>query len=824
MMPSLALALASPAPTARVVRSAVSVAPQTTISLLGPPQVHDGGSAVRLCRRRTMALLAYLAVEPGPHRRESLVALLWPECGPSHAQAYLRNSLWEVSKSPVGRWCAIGNDTVRLRKTTGIGVDVSTFQGLLARGEEEGNEELPEPAVQAFTAAVDLYRGHFMAGFTLPDSPPFDEWQSSQDEALRQQLGVALQRLIRHHLNRGEITRAVSLGNRWVCLDPLDETVYSRLMTIYSSAGHPDLALRQFELCERTLREQLQAQPRDTTRALFQDIRLTVHERRIVLAAPPTEEPCLPCWPTPFVGRERELDEIADLLHTGECRVLTLVGYGGSGKTRLAVEALTRRKESEECRVVFVPLADMQSPLQAVTGIMDALSARLTVRSSVVRDTRNTDDLLILLQRLVLVLRGSRVMLVLDNAEHVEGMDSIARAVVEGSPDTTLLITSRHRLGLHAEWVFPVRGLGFPDERRTGDPMMTHPAVQVFLNTARRISHHFMPGEADAQAIVKACSLLEGSPLAIELAAAWIGTLSCTEIVAEIERSMDFLTSACADLPARQRSMRAVFEHSWVLLPQEAQRALVSLSVFRGGFTKEAASEIAGATVGILAALTDRSFIYQAVPGRYDVHQVVRKFAEERLDASVVESFSVRDRHARFFLREIARHAPALETRGQREAIAALDADSQNMASAWVRGAASGWTKELHAAAQGLFLYHDMTGRIIEGGGLFEQAALALASSLGDDSETLRAFLSSCYGWFLCGRHPTRGCEELERSVRLLRRGPPSRHAALGLTLLAIAYEEREPSEAERMFRESSTVFERLKDRWGTGVALEGLA
>lgn len=810
-------------PAPRVGRRAVSPVPRLTISLLGPPQVHSGGSAVRLHRRRTTALLAYLAVQPGPHRRESLLALLWPECGPNHAPAYLRNALWELGRSPVGRWLDTGNDTVELRTGEAIGVDIVTFRALLARWDSGNDEELAESGVQALTSAVELYRGHFLAGFTLPDSLPFDEWQESQAEALRQQLGAALERLVHHHLARGEVAVAAGLGSRWVALDPLDEPVYLKLMAIYSEAGHPDRALRQFELCARSLRDELQAQPSPETRALHEHIRGSLANRCIVNTASTPASHNLPIPSTPFVGRERELAEAARLLTAPECRVLTLVGYGGSGKTRLAVEAAAQWHRSTGCQVVFVSLAEAHSPLDAVAAILDALSLRLLVRG-MDRSECRADDLPGLLDRLVLCLQGANGLLLLDNAEHLDGLDTIIHTLLDSNVTLRLLITSRRRLGLRAEWILPVEGLAFPEAQCPAGEWGAYPAIRLFIDTARRISHEFAPDEHELRAVRRVCTLLEGAPLAIELAAAWIATLSCVEIAAELEGGLDFLASTGSDVPARQRSLRAAFEYSWALLVPQTQACFARLSVFRGSFTRRAAREIAGASTATLAMLNDRSLIHQVSPGRYDVHPVLRQFAVELLAENPVENAAALDRHALYFLREVARLAPQLETRLQRVASAALEADAQNIAAAWIRSAESGWTTEIGDAAFGLFHYHDMTSRVMEGAGLFRQAADALPSSVSSHGETLRAFLETCSGWFLRASDPMQGRAEMERSVRRLRRGPPSRFLGLSLALLGLEGVSQWPSRAERLLAQSAKAFQVIGDRWGMAVAFEGLS
>src|SRR5512143_213336 len=298
----------------------------------------------------------------------------------------------------------------------------------------------------------------------------------------------------------------------------------------------------------------------------------------------------LPGMLTPFIGRETELASLDQLLVDPQCRLLTLVGPGGIGKTRLAIEAAARLPAAFADGVYFVPLASVITAHFIVPLIADALG--FAFQSATRADPKT---------QLFRYLKGQQVLLLTDNLEPLlaePGIEVLAE-LLANTPQVKLLATSREPAGLQGEWVFEVQGLPIPDSRYA-EGSAQNTGVELFLQRARRAHVGFTARPQDYPAIVRICQLVDGMPLGIELAAAWVRTLDCAEIAGEIERGLGFLSVSARDLPARHRSMRAVFDHSWKLLTAEEQRVLLRLSVFRGGFKREAAEQVAGATLAVL--------------------------------------------------------------------------------------------------------------------------------------------------------------------------------------------------------------------------------
>ncbi len=316
----------------------------------------------------------------------------------------------------------------------------------------------------------------------------------------------------------------------------------------------------------------------------------------------------LPVQPTPFVGRDNELNEIVDLLVDPSCRLLTLVGPGGIGKTRLALEAgrmmldgstngggsVTRFPDG----IYFIPLQSLQSADLLVSTIGDAAGFQFYQGSDIKR-------------QLVDYLQNKSVLFVLDNMEHLLDSASVISEILLNARGVNMLATSREALNLREEWLYPIGGMTIPAENQL-DQLERFSAVQLFVQSARRAQPGFSL-DTERAGVVRICRLVGGMPLGIELAAAWVRALSCGEIADEIAHGIDILETPARNVPERHRNMRAVLDQSWRLLDEDEQRIMRRLSVFRGGFAREAAEAVAGAAARhlispILCKLVSRIF------------------------------------------------------------------------------------------------------------------------------------------------------------------------------------------------------------------------
>ncbi len=343
----------------------------------------------------------------------------------------------------------------------------------------------------------------------------------------------------------------------------------------------------------------------------------------------------LPFPMTSLIGREHEVDMVLEQLLNPSCRLLTLTGPGGVGKTRLALEVAHRLHDVFNHGVYFVPLVGTTSSEFILPAIADSLG--FTVAN--VGDAK---------AQLFRVLRGKNILLVLDNLEHLMDGVQLLSELLESVPEVKLFSTSREPLNLHAEWTFNVQGLPIP-ATTSRENLESNSAAALFMQRARQARLDFSPTDADLPDIEQICQLVEGLPLGLELAAVWVRTLSCREIAQEIENNLDFLSSSARDIPSRHHSIRAVFDSSWHLLSTKEQKALMRLSVFRGGFTRDAAAQVSGATLSILSALVNKSLVRRSMDDRYDLHELIRQYAQGWLMRSGYFE-DARNQHLKFFL------------------------------------------------------------------------------------------------------------------------------------------------------------------------------
>ncbi|MEJ2737781.1 MAG: BTAD domain-containing putative transcriptional regulator, partial [Anaerolineae bacterium] len=692
--------------------------------------------------------------------------------------------------------------------------------------------------------AVNCYQGTYLQGFSLSDSPEFEEWALLTREHLQRLAVEALHQLASELENAGEYERALPHAYRQVELDPWREKAHRQVMRLLALSGQRGAALGQYEACRQLLAQGLGVEPATQTTMLYDQIREGTLQAPI---RPPSLRPCqphnLPASLTPFVGRETEVAEIQDLLQDPACRLLTLVGPGGIGKTRLALEAARLQVDGFHDGVYLVPLAE----LQPVEAMAPAIAAALGFSLRGQAEPR---------QQLLDYLAAKTMLLILDSFEHLlspmppavdeedaGGVDLILD-ILRAAPGVTLLVTSRARLNLKGGQLYPVAGLSFPrSEAAEALAIAQYDAIQLFLDAARRVCPGFQLAGQERH-VTRICQMVEGMPLVILLAAAWSGLLTPAEIAARISgetdgqepgHGLDFLEADWHDLPTRQRSLQAVFDHSWNLLAEREREVCQALSVFRGGFTHDAAQQVTGASLRELKTLVDRSLLRRTPAGRYDSHELVRQYAARRLNGSPATREAMHDRHSAYYTAALEQWVPDLKGPQQQVALSEMEADRQNILAAWQWAVEQVQVERLDRAIEGLAQFFWARGPYSSGERAIKLAVDSLASAAGQPpaapGEALRV-LACALAWqsnFSRLRGRTDLATKLQQQSLALLEGPDLAEqdtrqesallfSIMGHTVLMSDYER-----GRLLYQQSLELLRELGDRWWMATVVESL-
>ncbi|CAG0937619.1 Putative HTH-type transcriptional regulator [Thermoflexales bacterium] len=463
----------------------------------------------------------------------------------------------------------------------------------------------------------------------------------------------------------------------------------------------------------------------------------TVISRRAHQPVTAPTEHNLPLHLTPFVGRQAEQQTLQRLFD--QARLITVVGPGGAGKTRLAIHVAHQMYKRFQHGVSFVSLETTTTP----DALVFALAEKLRLPTY-----RGVDP-----QRQLLdALRYKQLLLLLDNFEQLIAHATLLIDILQHAPQVQILVTSRERLNLQVEFILEVNGLEMPTQE-SWRAVKSSQAAQLFLGAAQRVCPGFAITADNWKAILHLCRCVDGLPLALELAGAWVRLLSCEEIVQHIEQDLDFLTVSWADIPLRQRSLKTVLKTSWDLLTQRQRQVLGQLTIFADGFTRVAAYQVVGASLSILSTLVDRSLIqWHADLARYHLHPLLKRFIEQQGQPGDEIQAAACRAHRLYFLELVQHQTAALYGHHPDRAAAVIGAEIKDIVVAWQGALAADDLAALAASLDGLSRFYELQSRYHEGQTLFAQAIEQLSQHVpfSAEDELMVNRLRIQHGKFLC--------------------------------------------------------------------------
>jgi predicted ATPase/DNA-binding SARP family transcriptional activator len=795
------------------------------INLLGDFKVQIDRQPVEISSRPARTLLAFLLLNRAAvQSRERIAGLFWPDVLESSARQNLRSAIYTLSKAIGKEYLIVDHGSIGFNADAPHQLDIDR----LTAGSGADLDSLIE--------SVSVYQGELLAGFD-------EDWVMLERERLRSVYELHMQTLLDHLAAAERWEEMITWAERWISFGYIPEPAFRALMIAH--AGRSDMAAMAsaYRRCIESLQTYLDVPPSHETEQLFRQLSQKAAAQPAPSAQPvvvsqPSLAPAsasgahagahtLPEMGTSFVGREKEVQEIRQLLTVEpECRLLTLTGPGGIGKTRLSVEAVSSIDFPDG--VWFLPLVSVQD--------VEALVNRLTKMLGVLHGDTESPEFC-----LFQFLKECRLLLVLDNFEHLlpqhpsqhapHGAASFVSELVRQNPGVKVLITSRERLNLRSEWIYPISGLQIEQ------------AVQLFLQRARQVRRGGLSGDQDVEAAWRICEMVGGLPLAVELAAAWANVLTYEQIAAEIQQGLEILSTQLSDVPSRHQKMEVIFDASWSRLEHEEKLFFRRLAVFEGSFNRQAAEQIVIAqgrtgppsqspstqAIVFLAKLVEKSFLQQIASDRYKLHELFRQYSLRRLAESDEEE-RVRDLHARYYLARLASFEPVLKKSDQHQVLDQITEDYDNFLAGWYCAANNGLIDLMTEAIEVLWLYFSMRRYSLELHKLMQQTLLNLQESPAgmqdpDKRDTLESLVTALSGGaqMLAGNYHS-AQELLQRALAVLDKQAAKRWFALVNNWMASNHLALGNfQESWNLLCHSIEICEKENDRWLLAYCLNDL-
>lgn len=704
------------------------------LQLLGPPLLLQQGRCLNdQISGRPLALLSYLVVTGSPHTRNVLANLLWADLENQQARNNLRYLLPDLRKM-FSAHLTITTHSIGFNRQQPYTLDTEILcAAVTAKAESVSSQHLQ--------AAVDLYRGEFLAGFTIRHAPVFEEWVVMQRTHMHQLVVQGLYTLATRYFAEAKPNAGLSAIQRLLQLEPWHEAGHRLQMRFLAATGQRQAAIKQYHDLRQRLTHEFGVEPAPETHQLYTQLSNGERFEKETSALSPTAlaisslKHNLPGHLTTFIGRHEEITDLSTYLLKANQRLITLSGEGGIGKTRLALavaqtivdfrgatsdSATGQNKKSKFVDGVwFIPLVGIKADRNCIDHLTSAVAQAIGLQFSGHQA---------LLTQLLTYLRHKTLLLLFDNAEHLLPIfTDFLIQLLQNCPNLMALVTSRHILNLQAEFVWRMTGLPVPPPDAAAllplPKVKDYSSVALFVERANRINRLFQLTTENQATIVAICHLLSGLPLALELAAALTKRYTCAELYTTLQHNYTVLASTFTDLAPRHRSISAVLDYSWQFLNAEERSTLAACAIFVGGFTRAAVMSVVEAKSTVMTSLLDQSLL-QVNGEHFTLHELVHQYAKNQLVQEPDRQQQVLVRHATYYMELL--HSLEVALLGKVEAQAVIQSELDNIRAAWHWSVDQGKLTLLALGLESLQSFYRLAGLYREAIHLLEMAITAV--------------------------------------------------------------------------------------------------
>jgi len=791
-----------------------------TIQVLGGLSIMDGsGELIELSSRKAEAIVIYLLFsEKTSVEREEMATLLWADMPESNALTNLRVTLANIKKQ-CGDLLLVTRRRISIHPEAVIETDRTALEKTIKSTAANGLEkkELPLEQARILAEKMALYRGDFLQGFFVRNAIAFEDWAAYERETLRRQMIDALQMLIHTFKKNHMLREGIAAANQLLFIDSFNDAAYQWLIELYALNGERDKALETYEKYYTFLAEEIGVEPTDEVVALAEAVRdgSLAPEGPAVISLETSGLPVpnnIPMELSPFFGRRAELAQLRDYLHNPHLRLVTMIGQGGTGKTRLAIEAARQNLRQFPDGVWFVKLESVVSADLVLPEIYKVLGITYPQRE------KAQDEL-------VAYMNGHHILMVLDNFEHLLDASAIISDVIRRTENSKVIVTSREMTGLPEETNMFLGGLeGNQDVTQKGQAFdeKLSDAGRMFVERARRMAPDFAPKAKDVLLIEAICELVAWLPLGIELAAGGVRTNTLQTLHDRIADDITYLESDHPELPERQRSLMSVFNTFWEQLAEDEQMMISRLSAFCGVVTQDAARQIAGVSVFFLSSLVSRGFLKRVGSYGYRAHSMHRQYVRKKLKENEAEYIEISTKHRDYYFTMLERIVRSLRDSPQKGMLDELEEELCNLRLALQFTIERGEKQKALTFCELLMPFWKIRGYYQEGYHWLDQV-FAMAGEANPVMES-SALCAAAKLVSVLGDHATAEAYS-RKSLQIATETGDKHGVARALNSLGASLAEKgDPKRAEEIYGESLEIYRNLRVQQAIAGTLVNLA